>query len=133
RYGPDGAATPLRASEIVGPPGIRLVASKSHRTRDVDRFRRALSIEDEVNIGSVGVKVAMVADGSRDLYVYPGGRTKIWDTCAPEALLLGAGGALTDTTGAPLSYTDADLYNRRGIVASNGPLHSVVLRTLREL
>jgi 3'(2'), 5'-bisphosphate nucleotidase len=133
RWGADGAATTLRVSALAGPPGIRLVASKSHRTRDVDRFRRALGIEDELNIGSVGVKVAMVADGTRDLYVYPGGRTKIWDTCAPEAILHGAGGSMTDTTGAPLRYTDADLYNPRGIVASNGPLHGVVLRTLADL
>jgi 3'(2'), 5'-bisphosphate nucleotidase len=135
RYGADGEATPalLITSALAAPPGIRLVASKSHRTRDVDRFRRALDIDDEINIGSVGVKVAMVADGSRDLYVYPGGRTKIWDTCAPEALLVAAGGSMTDATGAPLSYTEADLYNRRGIVASNGPLHPIVLRTLAEL
>jgi 3'(2'), 5'-bisphosphate nucleotidase len=133
RWDADGRTTDLRVSTLAAPPGIRLVASKSHRTRDVDRFRQALAIDDEVNIGSVGVKVAMVADGSRDLYVYPGGRTKIWDTCAPEALLLGAGGSMTDATGAPLSYVDADLYNRRGIVASNGPLHPVVLRTMADL
>jgi 3'(2'), 5'-bisphosphate nucleotidase len=130
---PDGTRTSLRTSALAAPPGIRLVASKSHRTREVDEFRRALAIEDEVNVGSVGVKVAMVADGRRDLYVYPGGRTKVWDSCAPEAILVGAGGRLTDTTGAPLSYTEVDLYNRRGIVASNGPLHDVVLRALGEL
>ncbi len=130
---PDGTRAPLATTALPAPPGIRLVASKSHRTRGVDAFRQALGIEDEVNIGSVGVKVAMVADGRRDLYVYPGGRTKVWDSCAPEAILLGAGGRLTDTTGAPLDYASADLYNRRGIVASNGPLHDLVLRTLREL
>jgi 3'(2'), 5'-bisphosphate nucleotidase len=132
-YASDGTRTPLATSTIAAPPGIRLVASKSHRTRDVDLFRRALAIEDEVNIGSVGVKVAMVADGSRDLYVYPGGRTKVWDSCAPEAVLVGAGGRLTDTIGGPLSYTEPDLYNRRGIIASNGPLHDRVLQALAEL
>ena len=54
----------------------------------------------------------MVADGSRDLYVYPGSRTKIWDTCGPEAILLAAGGRLTDVHGEPLIYTQPDLYNR---------------------
>jgi 3'(2'), 5'-bisphosphate nucleotidase len=133
RYHPDGRREPLGTTSRAAPPGIRLVASKSHRTREVDEFRRALAIEDEVNIGSVGVKVAMVADGRRDLYVYPGGRTKVWDSCAPEAVLLGAGGRMTDITGAPLAYTDADLYNRRGIIASNGPLHDLVLGTVRGL
>lgn len=130
---PDGSRQPLGTSSLAEARGIRLVASKSHRTSDVDLFRSALAIEDEINIGGVGLKVALVAEGSRDLYVYPGGRTKKWDTCAPEAILLAAGGRLTDTHGADIVYTEEDLYNRGGIVASNGPLHDVVVKTLSEL
>ncbi len=129
----DGARTALRTSALAEPPGIRLVASKSHRTRDVDDFRRALGISDETNVGGVGLKIGLVAEASRDLYVYPGDRTKIWDTCAPEAILLAAGGRLTDTFGEVLRYTDPDLHNRRGLVASNGTLHDLVLATLAEL
>ncbi len=129
----DGTRAPLKTSTISQPPGIRLVASKSHRTKNIDAFRQALAIEDELNVGSVGVKVGLVADGSRDLYVYPGSRTKLWDACAPEAILLAAGGRFTDVRGNALTYTDAELYNRGGIVASNGPLHDRVLRTLADL
>jgi len=127
---PDGQRVPLAPSSLKEPPGIRLVASKSHRTQDIDPFRQALGIGDEMNIGGVGLKVALVADGSRDLYVYPGGRTKKWDSCAPEAILIAAGGRLTDTYGDPLVYTDADLYNAGGLVASNGPLHDLVVSTI---
>jgi 3'(2'), 5'-bisphosphate nucleotidase len=133
REAPDGTRTALGTSSLAGPPGIRLVASKSHRTRDVDTFRQALGIDDEVNVGSIGVKVAMVSDARRDLYVYPGSRTKIWDTCAPEAILLAAGGRMTDVRGQPLRYTDPDLTNGGGIVASNGPLHDRVLEALAGL
>jgi 3'(2'), 5'-bisphosphate nucleotidase len=129
----DGTRAPLQTSTLSAPPGIRLVASKSHRTKNIDAFRTALAIEDELNVGSVGVKVGLVADGSRDLYVYPGSRTKVWDACAPEAILLSAGGRFTDVRGGELEYTGADLYNRHGIVASNGPLHDRVLRTLADL
>jgi 3'(2'), 5'-bisphosphate nucleotidase len=129
----DGTQTPLRPSAVEKPPGIRLVASKSHRTHDIDVFREALGIGDELNIGGVGLKVALVAEGSRDLYVYPGGRTKKWDSCAPEAILVAAGGLLTDTHGALLSYRDPDLNNSGGLVASNGPLHELVLTTIRML
>jgi 3'(2'), 5'-bisphosphate nucleotidase len=128
-----GERQPLRTTELAAPPGIRLVASKTHRTRDVDHFRRALAIEDEVNVGSVGLKVAMVADARRDLYVYPGSRTKLWDTCGPEAVLVAAGGRLTDVNGQPLDYTQPDLQNARGIVASNGPLHDLVIQALQPL
>ncbi|HET6284740.1 MAG TPA: 3'(2'),5'-bisphosphate nucleotidase CysQ [Polyangia bacterium] len=120
----------LRTSTRSGPPGIRLVASKSHRSTRIDAVKAALQIEDEINIGSVGLKIGLVAEGERDLYVYTGGRTKLWDTCGPEAILEGAGGRMTDMDGNPLVYTGADLLNRRGIVASNGPLHDFVVTTI---
>jgi 3'(2'), 5'-bisphosphate nucleotidase len=129
---PTQSHAPLHTSALVGPPGIRLVASKSHRTPRVDAIRSALAIEDEMNIGSVGLKIGLVAENLRDLYVYTGGRTKIWDTCGPEAILVAAGGTVTDMDGRPLDY-GAELYNRRGILASNGPLHPKVLDVLRPI
>jgi 3'(2'), 5'-bisphosphate nucleotidase len=122
--------TPLRTSTLERPPGIRLVASKTHRTSRIDAIRRALQIEDETNIGSVGLKIGLVAEAARDLYVYTGGRTKIWDTCGPEAILTAAGGRVTDVDGRPLDYTRPDPYNARGIVASNGPLHDHVINII---
>jgi 3'(2'), 5'-bisphosphate nucleotidase len=130
RQDADGARWPLHTSTLAGPPGIRLVASKTHRTPRVDAVKSALGITDEMNVGSVGLKIGLVAEAERDLYVYTGGRTKIWDTCGPEAILRGAGGRMTDLDGQPLVYDLPDLYNRRGIVASNGPLHDFVIATL---
>ena len=73
-----------------GPPGIRLVASKiAPHARASTPFKQALQITDEINVGSVGLKIGLVAEARRDLYVYTGGRTKIWDTCGPEAILVG--------------------------------------------
>ncbi|HSZ84263.1 MAG TPA: 3'(2'),5'-bisphosphate nucleotidase CysQ [Polyangia bacterium] len=130
RQDPDGTRTPLRTSTLARPPGIRLVASKTHRTPRVDAVKQALGITDEMNVGSVGLKIGLVSEAARDLYVYTGGRTKIWDTCGPEAILHAAGGRMTDLDGTPLVYDQPDLYNRRGIVASNGPLHDFVIATL---
>jgi 3'(2'), 5'-bisphosphate nucleotidase len=127
---PEGSRAELHPSEKKEPPGIRLVASKSHRTHDIDLFRKALGIDDEINVGGVGLKVAMVAEGSRDLYVYPGSRTKVWDSCAPEAIIAAAGGRLTDTYGDSLVYDQVDLYNRKGLIASNGRLHDLVVGTI---
>ncbi|HEX3695753.1 MAG TPA: 3'(2'),5'-bisphosphate nucleotidase CysQ [Polyangia bacterium] len=125
-----GARLPMHTSALAQPPGIRLVASKSHRTPRVDAVKAALRITDEINIGSVGLKIGLVAEATRDLYVYTGGRTKIWDTCGPEAILVAAGGRVSDLDGRALAYDGEDLYNRRGIVASNGPLHDLVIGTI---
>jgi 3'(2'), 5'-bisphosphate nucleotidase len=128
-----GTRTPLNTSSIERAPGIRLVASKTHRTPRIDRIKRALQIQDEMNVGSVGLKIGLVSEAVRDLYIYTGGRTKIWDTCGPEAILRAAGGNMTDVDGAPLVYDREELYNGRGIVASNGPLHPFVIETLAPL
>jgi 3'(2'), 5'-bisphosphate nucleotidase len=130
RRDPDGDRVPVHTSTLAAPPGIRLVASKTHRTPRVDAVKRALGITDELNIGSVGLKIGLVSEAARDLYVYTGSRTKIWDTCGPEAILHGAGGRMSDLDGNPLVYDSPDLYNRRGIVASNGPLHAYVIAAL---
>jgi len=130
REDPDGARTALHTSTVSSPPDIRLVASKSHRTSRIDVVKEALQITDEMNVGSIGLKIGLVSEALRDLYVYLGGRTKIWDTCGPEAILAAAGGRMTDVDGQPLVYDRPDLYNRRGIVASNGPLHDFVIEAL---
>jgi 3'(2'), 5'-bisphosphate nucleotidase len=139
-YGtPDGAyatyqgqTTALSVSTVTALADIRLVASKSHRGRDMDRVKAQLGIANEVNIGSVGVKMCIIAAGLRDLYVNPGAKTKAWDTCAPEAILVPAGGRLTDLFGAPINYT-TELAHRRGLVASNGCVHDDVIAKLSDL
>jgi 3'(2'), 5'-bisphosphate nucleotidase len=129
----DGKREPLCISGVKDSKDIRLVSSKSHRTEYYERFRRTLGITDEFALGSVGLKVALVSEGSRDLYVYPGGQTKIWDSCGPEAILSAAGGKLTDSDGNDLCYTNLSLHNQRGLVASNGLVHSQALAAVANL
>ena len=112
---------------------IRMVASKSHRTETIDRVRAELGISDELNVGSVGLKLGLIAEGLRDLYVNPAGHSKLWDACGPEAILVEAGGRLSDVRGVPLDYRGHELGNMRGLIASNGVLHDEVVRRLATL
>jgi 3'(2'), 5'-bisphosphate nucleotidase len=130
---PDGRREPLQVSKTEDTKDVRLVSSKSHRTDYYERFRLALGITDELALGSVGLKVALVAEGSRDLYVYPGGQTKIWDSCGPEAILTAAGGTMTDSDGNAVCYTNLSLHNPRGLVASNGLVHARALEAIANL
>jgi len=130
REQPGGTRTPVQTSPLAEPPGVRIVVSQSRRSPQIDAFRRALGVTDEMTVGSVGLKVALVAQGERDLYLYPGEQTKLWDTCGPEEILIAAGGRMSDMDGRPLDYGKADLNNRSGVVASNGPLHDHVIRAL---
>ncbi len=131
--GPDGRVRRLQVSSVDDPAEARLVASKSHRDEAIDRVRAALHIHDELNVGSVGLKLGLIARGERDLYVNPASHASLWDTCGPEAILAEAGGRISDLDGAPLDYLGASPRHTRGLVASNGRLHGAVLEKLRPL
>ncbi|MBA3541509.1 MAG: 3'(2'),5'-bisphosphate nucleotidase CysQ [Deltaproteobacteria bacterium] len=121
-----GSVTSLSVSIVGSATEARLVASASHRTPDIDRVKTELGIVDELNVGSVGIKLCLIAAGQRDLYVNPAARTKAWDTCAPEAILLASGGRLSDLFGDPIDYR-GELAHRRGLVASNRWIHDEVI------
>jgi 3'(2'), 5'-bisphosphate nucleotidase len=127
-----GALQRIAVSEVAAAGDARLVASASHRTDDIDRVKAELGIANELNVGSVGVKLCLIALGVRDLYVNPTAKTKAWDTCAPEAILASAGGRLSDLFGAPIDYT-RELAHKRGLVASNGRIHDEVVGKLGPL
>jgi len=122
----------MHVSSVASAGDVRLVASKSHRSPDIDRVKERLGIKNEENIGSVGVKLCLIALGVHDLYVNPAAKTKAWDTCAPEAILVRAGGRLSDLYGGPIDYR-GDLAHRRGLVASNGHVHDEVVARLAPL
>jgi 3'(2'), 5'-bisphosphate nucleotidase len=123
---------PLVVSTVTTAAEARLVASASHRSNDIDRVKSALGIADEQNVGSVGVKLSLIAMGVRDLYVNPWPKTKAWDTCAPQAILERAGGRLTDLFGASIVYA-GDLHHPRGLIASNGAIHDEVVARIAPL
>lgn len=136
---PDGAyvrvgdaVTRLQVSSVGTIAEARLVASRSHRSNDMDRVKTELGISDELNIASVGAKLGLIAAGVRDLYVNPATKTKAWDTCAPEAILVPAGGKLTDLFGRPIDYT-SELKHQRGLVATNGLIHDQVIAKVAPL
>jgi 3'(2'), 5'-bisphosphate nucleotidase len=127
-----GARRPLRVGSVSDPARAALMVSRSHRPPFLDPLIARLGIGRVVPCGSVGVKVARLALGAADLYVHDGGGAKLWDSCAPEAVLVAAGGRFTDLRGAPIDYARADLVLREGIVASNGALHERVLAAVAE-
>lgn len=112
---------------------MRLAASRNHRSPRMDVVVRSLGIEEEVQRGSVGIKVGLIIEQQCDLYIHLSPRTKQWDTCAPEVILTEAGGRMTDLFGQPLGYNNVDVQNRNGLVASNGAAHDFIIESLAPL
>jgi 3'(2'), 5'-bisphosphate nucleotidase len=131
----DGEAGPtrLQVSTVSDMASLRMVASKSHRDETIDRVREVLGISDEMNVGSVGLKLTLIARGERDIYVNPQGHSKLWDACAPQIILTEAGGRLTDALGNAIDYRAEDLRLTRGLIATNALLHDAVVARLASL
>jgi 3'(2'), 5'-bisphosphate nucleotidase len=124
-----GQAMGLHVSTEPDPARMCMVASRSHYSPFVERARQALGITTVNRVGSVGLKVGLLARGVCDLYLATT-VVKEWDLCAPHALLLEAGGVLTNLCGEPLVYNKADVSECRGLIGSNGLAHELIVETL---
>jgi 3'(2'), 5'-bisphosphate nucleotidase len=94
--------TPI-AARLPPAEGLTVVASSHHGDRtQMDAFLTGRTVSKVVNFGS-SLKFCRLAQGEADMYPRFG-RTMEWDTCAPQAVLEAAGGAVETLDGAPLRY-----------------------------
>lgn len=128
---PDGTRKPLRVSETPTLDRARIVITRSHRSRKLEAVLDAIDPAVVLPLGSAGLKAARVAEGSADLYLQPGRSGKRWDSCAPEAIVVAAGGRFTDANGKLIDYSGGPLENSTGVLVSNGILHEAALAKIR--
>jgi 3'(2'),5'-bisphosphate nucleotidase len=95
-----GARRPLHVR--AAPELLDVVASKSHRTPETDRYIARYPVRSLVAAGS-SLKFCCLAEGRADLYPRMG-PTMQWDTAAGDAVLRAAGGRTLTLDGAPLAY-----------------------------
>jgi 3'(2'), 5'-bisphosphate nucleotidase len=112
---------------------MRLAASRSHRSPRMNKVVSRFGFQEEVQRGSVGIKIGLIVEQQCDAYIHLSPRTKQWDTCAPQLILTEAGGRLSDLFGEPLSYNVREVQNLNGLVASNGVVHEQLVETLAPL
>ncbi len=83
--------------------GLTVVASRNHGSAErMDEFLAGYKVAKLVKRGS-SLKICAVAAGKADMYPRFG-PTCEWDTAAGHAVLLSAGGKITDFSGRPLTY-----------------------------
>lgn len=129
----DKPAARMSVSSRTQPNEMVLASSRSHRSPRMERVVGAFGFKDEMRRGSVGVKIGLIAEQRADLYLHLSPSTKQWDTCAPEIILVEAGGRLTDLFGQPIRYNGVRIDNRNGIVATNTAAHEMVIENLAPL
>jgi 3'(2'), 5'-bisphosphate nucleotidase len=98
----DAVGARKNISVRAGSPPLTIVASRSHRTPETDRFIQSVEAAEIVSVGS-SLKFCLLACGEADLYPRFG-RTMEWDTAAGDAVLRAAGGSTVTLDGALLRY-----------------------------
>lgn len=99
----NGALAPRRiAARKPDADGLVVVASRTHRDTKTDEYLNLYKVKEFLAAGS-SLKFCLIAAGEADLYPRHG-RTMEWDTAAGHAVLLSAGGSVTQLDGTPLVY-----------------------------
>ncbi len=128
-----GPRTQIRVSAVEDLSECRCAISRFHRSRSVDDRLMALGLKELVPMGSAGIKSVRVASGALDIYAHPStGPVKLWDACAPDAIVRGAGGVFTDATGRPFDYKGT-FAQGQGMLSTNPVLHAESLRRFSAL
>lgn len=123
----------MHVSNTTDTSKMNLAVSRNHRSPKMSRIVKDFGFNSEIQRGSVGLKVGLIAEQTCDAYIHLSPRTKMWDTCAPQIILEEAGGKLTDLWGKKYRYDIGDVQNWGGIVATNGVVHKQTIEKLRPL
>lgn len=94
---------------------------------------RAFQPHQVIETYSGGVKLALVARGEADIYANLYDTFRDWDICAGHVLVTEAGGTVTDLGGGPITYQNPDFAQTRGLIASNGLVHTEAVMRLAGL
>jgi 3'(2'), 5'-bisphosphate nucleotidase len=134
------SAVPISVASLDDPSAARFVESfESGHTDHAahEALARALGITQPSVRFDSQAKYGAVARGDAAIYLRlpspesPDYRERIWDHAAGALIIEEAGGRVTDALGADLDFSQGRrLENNRGIVASNGYLHSAILNAI---
>ncbi len=121
----------LSSSETEALEDTTLLHSRSHSGEKMETLLETVDFKNTQPRGS-SLKICEIADGSADAYVRfrP---TWEWDTAAADAILRMSGGKFTEPDGNTITYNTKTLKNDRGLLVTNGRLHSVLSETIVNL
>jgi 3'(2'), 5'-bisphosphate nucleotidase len=127
----DGATQQLHVSTRDRLEDLVVVVSRTHRDERFNQLLRRLPCQQQLSVGSVGGKIAAIADRRADVYISLSGKSapKDWDIAAPELILTEAGGKFTHANGQLLRYNTGDVNQWGCLIASNGGSYHAELCT----
>jgi 3'(2'), 5'-bisphosphate nucleotidase len=134
-----GPPAPIEVGGTAAPDEVRVLGSVEAAHGDPALVRSVMEAAalggGMVRIDSQ-VKYGAIASGLAEVYLRPrnrpGYRERIWDHAAGAAIVAAAGGRVTDLDGLDLDFSlGSRLEANRGVLATNGRVHDLVLGALR--
>lgn len=102
-----------------------VIHSRSHISSALAGILDRLAPKSSVAAGSAGYKAAQLLTGRAHVYIHPKGGTMWWDSVAPAAIVLAAGGWFADAYGDPIRY-DGELEHTTGLLFAVPGLEAAV-------
>jgi 3'(2'), 5'-bisphosphate nucleotidase len=120
----DCGLQPLRG-RVPDPHALVALTSQSHLNRATEGFLNSYNVVERRALAS-SLKFGLIAKGEADFYPRVG-PTCEWDTAAGHAVLVAAGGAVTNINGTPLLYGNSErtFENPDFVAWGRGPLAKV--------
>lgn len=100
---------------------LRIVASRSHRSKELEELLAGIPEHAEVSVGS-SLKFCMVAEDRADFYPRVG-PTSEWDTAAGQCVVEQAGGLVTTMDFEPLRYNGKESLLNPYFLVLGDPTH----------
>jgi 3'(2'), 5'-bisphosphate nucleotidase len=126
---PDGVRESVKVARTKELTDLIVVASRNHRSKKLIQLLAQLPCQQQLEVGSIGCKIAAIIERRADVYVSLSGTSapKDWDLAAPELILTAAGGKFTYQNGTPLRYNQGDVTQWGCAIASTGEWHQQLL------
>lgn len=121
----------LEVSNIEDTNQSRMVVSRNHLKQEDEKVGKdILNIFSFEKCGSNGLKIGRIAEDKADFFINTTSKMGEWDFCGPEAILMEAGGKMTDINGNELIYNKENPRMLGGLVASNGKFHDKIIEAI---
>ena len=134
----DGSLIKPNLSKSKSLQDMTLVTSKNHNNEILKKLIHKINFNQVIVMGSIGCKITSIVKGESDIYICLSlpekSSPKDWDFSAPETILKGAGGAITNLDNEELSYGRPNFEQSGIIVASNNYLmHKSICLEIKEI
>ena len=110
-----------------------IVNSRNHPDPRIQLVADRLGITEQFPHGSIGCKLARIAEGTADLYFNFSGRCHMWDACAAEVIIREAGGDLIGFDGGAIRYFGESTQLSEPFLATTGAVRDAVVAAVQAL